>query len=206
MKPSSPHSQASFPSSRAAYTLPELMVTSTILMLVVGGLLSIHLLGLRLDRIGRAKLGATDDARRSLSLLEKEVRSAGWVQVGHGDASTFTPIAPGQPQQGNALQIYPDKVLTNRFVRYYVEDDTQRLLRLDSQEGVVRTMASFVTNALAFTAEDFAGNVQTNPYNNRVIGLTLHFSQLLFPSMAVGPGSMYDFYQVRTRITRRALE
>lgn len=192
--------------TRAAYTLPELMVTSTILVLLIGGLLSVHLLALRLDRIGRAKLGATDDARRSLGILENEVRSAGRIEVGNGDAFSFTPAAPGQLQQGNALQIYPEKTLTNRFVRYFVEEDTQRLLRLDSREGVVRTMASYITNRLVFTAEDFAGNVQTNPYNNRVIGLTLYFSRLLFPSMAVGPGSMYDAYQVRTRITRRALE
>lgn len=176
-----PRSQCRSPSrnARAAFTLPELMVTSSVLLMLVGGLLSVHLLALRLDRIGRAKLAATDDARRSLGILEQEIRSAGWVQVGNGDAFSFAPVAPGQPQQGNAIQVYPDKAVTNRFIRYYVEPDTQLLLRLDSQEGVACTLARFVTNSVAFAAEDFAGNVQTNPYNNRVISLTLHFSQLL---------------------------
>jgi hypothetical protein len=190
----------------AGYTLPEVMTTSTILVLLFGGLLSIHLLALRLDKLGRAKLAATDDARRSLSLLEREVRSAGWVQVGMGDDVSFNPVPPGQPQIGNALQIYPDKSQTNRFVRYYLDAETQRLLRLSSDDSGVRPVASFVTNTMVFTAEDFAGNVQTNTFNNRVIGLTLEFSQLIFPTMPVGPGAFYDFYQVRTRITRRSLE
>ncbi|MGA4644241.1 PulJ/GspJ family protein [Limisphaera sp. 4302-co] len=190
----------------AAYTLPEVMVTSALLTLVIAGLISFHLLGLRLDRIGRAKLGATDEARRSLSLLEKEVREAGWVQVGWGDESTFVPVSPGQPQTGNALQIYTDKADTNRFVRYFLDAANQQLVRFDPENGVHQTLARFVTNQLAFVAEDLSGTVQTNPYNNRVIALTLQFNQLLFPSMAVGPGGLYDFYQVRTRITRRALE
>lgn len=190
----------------AAYTLPEVMVTSALLTLVIAGLISIHLFGLRLDRIGRAKLGATDEARRSLSLLEKEVREAGWVQVGWGDESAFLPLAPGQPQTGNALQIYPEKTDTNRFVRYFLDPATQQLVRFDPETGASQTLARFVTNEVAFAAEDLSGTVQTNPYNNRVIALTLQFNQLLFPSMAVGPGGLYDFYQVRTRITRRALE
>jgi hypothetical protein len=57
-----------------------------------------------------------------------------------------------------------------------------------------------------FAAEDHLGNVLTNSQNNRVIGLRLQFYQIAFPVVAVGPGNYYDFYQLRTRVTRRMLE
>jgi hypothetical protein len=59
---------------------------------------------------------------------------------------------------------------------------------------------------MVFTAEDYAGNVQLNNFNNRVIGVTLQFFQLQTPTVPIGPGCLYDFYQLRTKITRRALE
>jgi hypothetical protein len=59
---------------------------------------------------------------------------------------------------------------------------------------------------MVFTSEDFAGNVLNNNLNNRVIGVTLQFYQLEAPPVLIGPGSLYDFYQLRTKITRRALE
>ena len=71
--------------------------------------------------------------------------------------------------------------------------------------GIVVILAQNVTNQSVFTAEDFMGNTVTNNVNNRVIGLTLQFSQIQYPVMSVGPGNYYDFYQLRTKITRRTL-
>ena len=67
-------------------------------------------------------------------------------------------------------------------------------------------MASAISNQVVFTAENHLGQVLTNNNNNRVIGLTLQFYQLQYPTINIGPGGLYDFYQLRTRITRRALE
>ena len=49
-------------------------------------------------------------------------------------------------------------------------------------------------------------SVLTNNENNRVIGLTLQFYQIQYPVIRIGPGELYDFYQLRTKITRRTLE
>jgi hypothetical protein len=48
--------------------------------------------------------------------------------------------------------------------------------------------------------------VLTNNFNNRVIGVTLEFFQLQNPTVPIGPGSVFDYYRLRTKITRRAIE
>jgi hypothetical protein len=70
----------------------------------------------------------------------------------------------------------------------------------------VMVVANAITNSMVFTSEDYTGTVLTNNLNNRVIGMTLQFYQLEYPTVPIGPGAFYDFYQLRTKITRRALE
>jgi hypothetical protein len=66
-------------------------------------------------------------------------------------------------------------------------------------------VANSISNNLVFSAEDYSGSILTNNENNRVIGVTLAFFQLQYPSIPIGPGSIYDFYQLRTKITRRTV-
>ena len=67
-------------------------------------------------------------------------------------------------------------------------------------------VARFVTNQFVFQAEDFRGNVLTNNDNNRVIKMTLEFFQWEYPIATIGQGSLYDYYRIQTRVTRRMIE
>lgn len=102
---------------------------------------------------------------------------------------------------------YPTKPPdTNNFIRYFRDPVDRRLKRTENGTNVALVVASSITNQMVFTSEDYRGIVLTNIANNRVVGLTLQFYQLEYPTVPVGPGSYYDFYQLRTKITRRALE
>ncbi len=81
-----------------------------------------------------------------------------------------------------------------------------KLKRIPSGVASATVIASAISNQVVFTAEDFSGTILTNNANNRVIGLALQFFQLEYPTVSIGPGSLYDFYQLRTKITRRTLE
>ena len=59
---------------------------------------------------------------------------------------------------------------------------------------------------MVFSSEDYTGAVLRSNINNRVISLTLQFYQLQYPTVSIGPGQLYDFYQLRTKITPRAFE
>ncbi len=190
---------------RTAFTLPEMMIALSILTMVLAGILSSHLFGVKMLEITKAKLGASDGARKAISTLISEVRSAKIILVGTGNQGSFTEVVDGYPQQGSAIQIY-GSTNTNSFVRYFWDSTDKILKRAVNGGSAVSVVAQSLTNSLLFTSEDFTGTIITNNQNNRVIGVVLQFYQIQYPIILVGPGNYYDFYQLRTRITRRTLE
>src|SRR5687767_15508529 len=185
------------------FTLVELMVTCAIALVIVGALMCSYMYGMRMFEVVKPKLATSDQARHTISKMVQEVRSAGSIQVGTGSETRFTPVGINTFQQGNAIQIFPNVETTNMFIRYFrdASDDTLRRITNFDEESTV--MAREVTNAIPFTAEDFMGRVLTNRQNNKVIGLYLQFSSLPYTTGKAGAGSVYDYYQLRTRITRR---
>jgi len=100
-------SHAAVQRSSLAYTLTEIMVTMAIVVMVLAAMISCHLLGLKLFELTKAKLGASDDARRSIGLMISEIRSAKFVRVGSGDLADFKEVDVNTPHVGNAMQVYP---------------------------------------------------------------------------------------------------
>ena len=190
----------------AAFTLTEMFIVVATLLVVLGGVFSTHLFALRLFQLTKAKLGANQDARIAISKLGDEIRSAKWIQVGNGSASSFTEADDGSAQQGNAIQIY-STATNSPYIRYFLDTNTTTLKRMVSGSMLsADVIATAITNKLVFTSENSQGTVLTNNENNRVIGLCLSFYQIQYPIIRIGPGEYYDYYQLRTRITRRALE
>jgi type II secretory pathway pseudopilin PulG len=189
-----------------AMTLPELMIAAGVFTLAMVALITIHLNGLRLNQWARAKMGASDEARDAISRMVTEIRGAGTVRIGSGTISAFSEIPHGQIQRGNAIEIHPVKGVTNTWIRYYWDLGDQRLKRTENGNTAVLIVANAITNNMVFTSEDYRGSVLTNNFNNRVIGVTLEFFQLQNPTVPIGPGSVFDYYRLRTKITRRAIE
>lgn len=190
---------------RKGFTLTEVMVASALFSLIIIGTISANIFGLRLYGITKAKLGASDEAREAVSRLVNEVRSAKIVRVGNGSLGGFTNIAMGQAQAGNALQIFPTTNSTP-FVRYYWDSTDQRFKRTTDGAGSSIVVANYISNQVVFRAEDHLGNVLTSGQNNRVINLKLEFYQIQYPIVNIGPGGLFDYYKLETRITRRTLE
>src|SRR6476469_8212795 len=89
-----------------AFTLPELMLAFSVLMIVIAGLLTSHLCGLRMFQLTRSKIIASQGARKAISRMTDEIRGAKWVQVGIFTNNAFKPAPEGTAQRGNAIQIY----------------------------------------------------------------------------------------------------
>jgi len=190
---------------KRAFTLPELLITMAIMFLVLGGLITCHLFGLRMFELTKSKLGASDEARAAFNFMAEEIRSAKLIRLGSGSLTEFEAVGIDTPQCGNAIEIYPTTNFTS-FIRYYWDATDRKLKRTTNGSSYALVVANAISNNLVFTSEDYAGNVLTNNENNRLIAMTLQFYQLQYPPMSIGPGCYYDFYQLRSKITRRTLE
>jgi prepilin-type N-terminal cleavage/methylation domain-containing protein len=189
---------------RAAFTLTELMVAMAIFLLVVTSVIYSHLFGLKMFNVTSTKLAASHGARAALNRVRDDIRSGRVLYVGMGTGTAFNNIGTNTAHRGNALQIYPT-ANTNMFIRYFWDASDQRLKRAASGTTQIEVIASFITNQIVFTAEDFQGTALSNDLNNRIIKMTLDFCQWELPSVQVS-GGYFDYYRLQTRITRRTIE
>lgn len=186
---------------KQALTLVEMMVAMSIFSLVVIGLISAHLFGLRQDKLVQSKLGASDQSRRGFDLLARDVRSAKIWDVGNGNSSSFSPIPNGTAQQGNALKICLNTD-TNIYIVYYFDTTQRELRRRHTGVAGTKLIAQSLTNAMYFRAETYQG-VQAQQYDlshKGVVHVWMEFAQYQYPLTKVGPGYYYDYYKMEFRL------
>ena len=200
-----PRTRQSWPPGQAGFTLAEILTAMGLFSLVVAAMVYSQLVGMRMFNITATKLSASDNARKVLNCVGDDIRSSKMLDVGNGDNTCFTNIPLNGLRQGNALQIYPTAG-TNVFIRYYLDTVSQSLKRTTNGSAQARVIARYLTNRIAFIAEDYAGRTLTNDQNNRVIRMVLDFYQWEFPVAQAGAGAFYDYYHLQTRITRRTIE
>lgn len=192
-------------SQSLAFTLVETMISMALMTMVLGGVIYSHVMGGRMMQITQAKLGANDSARRAFGKLQDEIRAAKTIAVGAGTSTSFIAATNGAALQGRAIQIYPG---TNQtwWIRYYYLTNTSELRRVTSSSSTPQLIASYVTNAVLFSKEDYLGNTLTTDTGNSTINVRLQFYQLSYPMTKIGTNNFFDYYQLQTRITRRVLE
>ncbi len=207
----------------AGFTLVEMMVALTIFGFVIAGLVAVQLFGLRMSALASTKLMATTDARETLNNIRDQIRSSKQVYVGIFDpvAGNFSRITNAL-QIGNALQLFTTTNLVSPYYTIiYMDPSTNEVFSITNNTGTTNmfdgltVLAQYMTNYYCFDAEDYRSwmyptNILTNGNNiafdnNPVIGVTFNFSQWEYPIAYVGGNSInaYDYYYVRTHISRR---
>ena len=198
------------------FTLAEAVITVGVFLFVfVGVWIAVQVFGLRIYTLAATKLVATTGGRQALNQIRDQIRGGKTVYVGNCSSavgSSFNYIT-NAPQQGNALIIYPT-TNTAYYTIYYLDTSTttNRLVQFNVSNNATiytKALASYLTNQIVFDARDWQNNIVTNEQSldNRVlIEVTMQFSQWEYPVAFVGGVglNMYDFYQLRTRVFRRA--
>ena len=110
------------------FTLAEMMIATTTLVLVFGAIIAINLWGLAMTQRSEIWLLASDDSRKSMGLLHEDVRTASTIYVGTGSLAGFTNAGPTNMQAGNAMQLYAS-TNTNSWVLYYYDSTSNTLYR-----------------------------------------------------------------------------
>ena len=189
-------------SSRSGFTLPEILIAMTIFLLVVAGIIAANLFGLRMFQVNNTKLTATQWSRDTFGKMTDEIHACSSMDILNSDTNgNLTGLLDGDVQQGNGIQIFPT-TNTDTFIMYFVNlSDATFRQRIGKPSGTnTVSLADSVTNTIAFSAQDFSGNVLTHNLNNRVIHVTLDFykpERFMLDS---------DFYKLETSVTRRALQ
>ena len=185
-------------SASRAFTLTELLFTIALLSLVFAAVFVCQYYGMQLHAFIRPKLENAAFARETLARLIEEVRCAQAIEVGQGTPTTFTVAGVTNVQSGNALRIRLAGD-TNQFIYYYRDTGPETLMRRGLGSTTAVTVAQSVTNAVVFRIENFGGVIQTNNQNQAVVDVLLQMRQPAFRR------NVSDSYQVRTKITRRAI-
>ena len=219
----------------AAFTLAEMLVAAAIYLVIMAGVVvAIQVFALRVYSVAAVRLQSTQDGRKALNQIRDDIRQGALLQVGNTDNSgKFTAIAGSNAAQGNALEIFAGTNQGPPFSIYYLQTNTigavggkggissNLLLWISATTngataGSATTntyrLACFITNLDLFAAEDWQttwpGNVITNSLmNNQVYAVKFQFNQWAYP-MAISQtntADAYGFYQLRTRVCRRAL-
>jgi len=191
--------RGSKPVPEEGFTLPEILIAMAVFLLMLAGIIAANLFGLRMFQVNTTRLNITTWSRQTTEKITSEVHSCNSVSVGYITNGAFAGLLNGETQQGTALLLYPTTNTTN-YIVYFVNPADQTFRRTAAQPGSAEILADSVTNTIAFTAQDFSGNVLTNNQNNRVIHLTLEFYQ---PARFLQGA---DYYKLETSMTRRALE
>jgi hypothetical protein len=207
-----------------AMTLPEVLISMTLFIFAVAGLLSTNIFIMRYDELNNSQLGASDQSRVNFEYLEEEIRSALNVQIGTGWHTNFVPITNlGSPQIGDTIQIIPSTNATVSIYYYFQTNaptNSSWLVRVATTNGVYTTnlvaqnltnmTSQWLSNACIFEAFDYTGtNIMTNDptstnyTHNYMVAALLQFYQYQYPLTYVGTNAMFDYYQLQLMATRR---
>jgi len=212
------------------YTLVELMFAAGIyLFILVGVVVAIQIFALRIYTLAATKLTATQGAEIALNQIRDDIRQGKRIQVGNTDNSgNFTAFAGTNLAVGNALQVFYQTNLTAPYSLYYLQTNvigsgiSSNVLfwvSVKTNSSATANLATYITNLDIFAAENWnnwpvtgtnttISPVSNNVLNNQIYSVKMQFYQWEYPIAVVGGAGLnsYDFFQLRTRICRRATD
>ena len=195
-----------------AFTLLEMMAAMAIFGFIIVAIVGVQLFAMRIYTLGSTKLTATTSARQTMNSLRDLIRSSKLVYVGtYSNGTGFTRVPYGSFQMGNALEFATTNLTTTNYLIYYLDnwDPTNTLFVISNTlSGTLRAEEKYVTNYYCFYGENYAGSTNTDYENNTVIHIVFQFYRWEYPLGFVGTNALnaYDFYNIQTRVMRRAFD
>ena len=215
--------------ARSAFTLLEMMFSVGIYtILLIGVLVAIQVFALRVYTLAATKLTATQGARQALNQIRDDIRQGKYVQVGTADNSGhFTPYAGTNLAVGNAIQIYSTTNGSPSWTTppypapydiFYLQTNnpggvsSNNLMWISVSSANATNQANlctYITNLDVFATMDCWGNISSNLISNDwIYTVKFQFYQWEYPIAVISSNNAanaYDYYQLRTRVCRRAL-
>ena len=198
-----------------AFTLAEILITASILVVLLGSVIACNLFGLSMAARQQIWLSASDDAAQAVSTLMNDIRSGTTVQVGIYQTNVFTATPSTNTQTGNALLIFTNDTASyasGPWILYYYDPSGNNLVRTNYLGGTFAgdfklVSANPITNDNfhpIFTAVDYTGTpLSGTTISDPSINVYLSFTKLQDPQIVIENGSPVDLYQIITTVTPR---
>jgi hypothetical protein len=194
-----------------AFTLAEMMVSVSIFVFMILGIIYTWMFGMRYDEVICSKLGASDKSRMSFDLLTGDIRAAKWWKVGSVNNSTFTACGNATNQIGNAIELSSDgSTNSSAYVIYYFDTNTCQLRRRQNGVAQVQIIAQNLTNSgtlgngstntsMTFQAQKYDGTLAQDWQYKYMLVTTMEFCQYQYPLTKVGPGCYFNYYRIQLK-------
>jgi hypothetical protein len=223
MKQFLPISPARQRRAHSGFTLVEMMFSVGIYsILLIGVLVAIQIFALRIYTLGATKLTATQGSRHALDEIRDTIRQGKYVLVGNTDnTGNFTAFAGTNFAVGNALLVYSttnNNFSTPPYDLYYLQTNSPGGVSSNTliwtsvsttSNSITQNLCVYITNMDVFATMDCWGNISSNAIaNNWIYTVKFQFYQWEYPIAVIssnGAANAYDYYQLRTRVCRRAL-
>lgn len=151
--------------------MPEVLVSSTLLLLVIGGVVSAQMFGMKLAQINETKARVLRESTMTFNRLEADLQNGRQVSVGDGDLQGFT--GGDDFFQGNALEIR-ETDSSDQYIRFYRDAADDTLNRTESG-AKPQILARDITNEVVFVLQDLSGTKLTNHMSSEILAVSLEF-------------------------------
>ena len=203
-----------------AFTLPEMMVAVSVVIIMLLGVIFTWLFCLKWDELICSKLGGTEMSRMGFDQLTTDIRSAKWWKIGsstnNGTTVSFTACTNMMNQVGNAIELMSTSATNcTAYVIYFFDTNSLHtnacwLCRWTNGAPTVQILAQYLTNSgtlgngptntsMTFYAEKYDGTLAQDWQYKYAIVTTMEFCQYQYPLTKVGPGNYYDYYCIRLK-------
>lgn len=197
-----------------AFTLVEMLVVMTTLVILIGSVIMANLFGLAMATRQQIWMGAANDSAQAVGFLMSDIRSAQTMIVGGFSNNVFTPASSTSQQSGNALMIATNSTTLQSppWILYYY-DGVSNLIRSNyyssSASGDFRYVsANPITNDgthMIFTEVNYAGTPLSNStVLPGAVSVYLSFTKLQNPDINIETGNAFDLYQVLITVSPRS--
>jgi hypothetical protein len=190
-----------FRKNLAAFTLTDLLFSSTFLCTGMAAIMWCHVMGLKLHELVDTQLSAAAHERKVWDYLVTDLENAQRIQIGSFQQNSFTSIPSGSLQQGSALQVYPILSETNQYIRYFL--DNGYLKRYVSSNNSLSVLSTYIKTTKPFQAESSVGTVLTNQEALFVVSVGLSFSQFQESGSLINSTNRFRSYDLSTKVAFR---
>lgn len=152
------------------------MVASAVFALIMGSVIVLYVFSARATSGVSMQLQFGSQAR-VLNFMANEIKSATQVVVQNYDGTSFSSIAAGNAQQGNALSLTVPYGTTTNQVLYWLNftgTPTGTLYRAVVNSNNSKKVFNNITNAVPFALKSFDGSVASNQTQRTLVSIDLY--------------------------------